>query len=392
MQPHNPNNSYTSPSQANSVSQNSHRKRGVTTSSFLKNLENTPEARERMFLEESLVDNEEESHLARMLSTKLNITRKEIQSYNILQDKPKEDTDFSALPRSLNLMVFGPSGSGKSSLVRTLYTSLNNEFSLPPELASSVVIKGLSSNEGTVNFTKVILKEESNNVVKSGQATFEYNSSGICVYDTRGQIKLDSKEKEAVNLMVEGKVREGAKIENRTFRYAYLLFEFWKKDSELFVEDTFSQEGAKGLKNRPHCLLFVFDGSLEEVPNGEEETAFYRNIIHRCRSRKYFYPQVVLTRVDKLEEKVNSMIVRGKIQPNQKEKVLREMQDVMIENVVQKLGIPRSSVHFIENYHSKHQASSIMIDYYAIKLLQECIVQGDDFIDQNSKKSMCKLI
>jgi hypothetical protein len=36
--------------------------------------------------------------------------------------------------------------------------------------------------------------------------------------------------------------------------------------------------------------LFVFDGSLEEIPNGVEETMFYREIVQRARARGYFYP------------------------------------------------------------------------------------------------------
>lgn len=34
-----------------------------------------------------------------------------------------------------------------------------------------------------------------------------------------------------------------------------------------------------GIGDRPHCLLFVFDGSMDEIPNGPEETMFYREII-----------------------------------------------------------------------------------------------------------------
>lgn len=46
----------------------------------------------------------------------------------------------------------------------------------------------------------------------------------------------------------------------------------------------------KSLKRKPHCLVFVFDGSLDEIPNGEEETNFYKEILVRARDRKYFYP------------------------------------------------------------------------------------------------------
>jgi hypothetical protein len=60
-------------------------------------------------------------------------------------------------------------------------------------------------------------------------------------------------------------------------RYAYLLWEFWKKDTELFPAEIMRSQA--GVREKPHCILLVFDGSLDEIPNGEEETAFYRDII-----------------------------------------------------------------------------------------------------------------
>lgn len=44
------------------------------------------------------------------------------------------------------------------------------------------------------------------------------------------------------------------------------------------------------------------------------------------------------------------MIRRGQALLRDREKLLRELQDIRIESVVSRLGIPRSSVHFIENY------------------------------------------
>ena len=52
-------------------------RKGITTSSFLKKLENG-EASERMFMDESLVGLEEESHLTKMLQKNLQILREEL--------------------------------------------------------------------------------------------------------------------------------------------------------------------------------------------------------------------------------------------------------------------------------------------------------------------------
>ena len=62
------------------------------------------------------------------------------------------------------------------------------------------------------------------------------------------------------------------------------------------------------------------------------------------------YPQIVLTRIDKVEQALVKMY--GKMDEFEKEQRLREIIDLKIESVVLALGISRSSVHFIENYHT----------------------------------------
>lgn len=122
----------------------------------------------------------------------------------------------------------------------------------------------------------------------------------IVVHDTRGQIWMDDKEMAQLNLIIDGKIRDMSQVEQRQYRYAYLLWEFWKRDAELFPTNII-RPGTSNLKTRPHCVVFVFDGSMDEIPNGDEETKFYKDIINLARERKYFYPQVVLTCIDKVE-------------------------------------------------------------------------------------------
>ena len=55
------------------------------------------------------------------------------------------------------------------------------------------------------------------------------------------------------------------------------------------------------MQTKPHSIVFVFDGSMDEIPNSPEEVKFYRDIINRARESKYFYPQIVLTCIDKVE-------------------------------------------------------------------------------------------
>ena len=85
----------------------------------------------------------------------------------------------------------------------------------------------------------------------------------------------------------------------------------------------------------------------------------------------------------------------------EREHKLREVIDTKIEKVVLSLGLPRSSVHFIENYKSSFDLNTVdpenldaddqelfysdldnklTIDYRALRLLHECTTQGESFM------------
>lgn len=98
---------------------------------------------------------------------------------------------------------------------------------------------------------------------------------------------MDEREKAQLNAIIDGKIKDKSLVEQRNYRYAYLLWEFWKRDIDLFPDDIM---GEASLKSKPHCIVFVFDGSMDEIPNSAEETQFYKEIINRAREQKYFYP------------------------------------------------------------------------------------------------------
>jgi hypothetical protein len=77
------------------------------------------------------------------------------------------------------------------------------------------------------------------------------------------------------------------------------------------------------------------------------------------KSLGYFYPQIVLTKVDQVEEKIRNSLKNSNLDPYEIEAKLREAIDMKIEQVVVKLGVPRESVHFIENYHEKSNCIGI---------------------------------
>ena len=128
-----------------------------------------------------------------------------------------------------------------------------------------------------------------------------------------------------------------------------------------------------------------------------------------ARNRGYNFPQVVLTCIDKVEQIMvedEEERLGRKLDDFEREQKLREVIDKKIEKVVLALGIPRSSVHFIENYKSSIDLvnsdpanlsledqelyyadldNQLTIDYRALRLLHECITQGENFIQAGLK-------
>ena len=93
---------------------------------------------------------------------------------------------------------------------------------------------------------------------------------------------MDEREIAQLNLVIRGKITDKSLVEQRNYRYAYLLWEFWKRDTDLFPA-TIIKNQASGLQAKPHCVCFVFDGSMDEIPNGEEEINFYKEILQMAR-------------------------------------------------------------------------------------------------------------
>merc|ERR1719433_1922573 len=200
----------------------------------------------------------------------------------------------AALPPHADILVFGPSGSGKSSLIRTFYMALHKTQRVPPDFAERIIVKDTAMNEGTLKYVSAVIKPAT--VDHRGNTT----SSAIMCHDTRGQIWMDEREQRQLGVILDGNVKDNQLVQQRNYRYARLLWEFWRRDADLFPPEILCRKS--GLNTRPHAVLFVFDGSLEEIPDGDQEAEFYREIIQMVRSKGYLYPQVVLTRIDRVEE------------------------------------------------------------------------------------------
>lgn len=299
--------------------------------------------------------------------------RKQIDQFKILADKKMFlNYNYSSINLSFaNFVLFGPSGSGKSSFIRTLFKSLYATKNLSPDIIDKLIIKDEFENEGTLNFLKMTLKEHTE------------DTTGIRICDTRGHILMNKEEKEQFKLIVEGKVKDNVQVIQSTTRNPFLLWEFWKKDETIFSDDILLKDNPS-LEVIPHTVILVFDGSSEDIIN-PEDVEFYRDLVSICIAKGYVDIHVILTRVDILEE----MIYKRKGQGNKDDvrNMIHSIKDQQIEKVIESLGVKRSNVHFIENYLSEKYDNNIEIDYHVLKTLNDMINSCEQFLLMHFNKN-----
>ena len=314
-----------------------------------------------------LTDSIEANSLSLVKLKQIEDMRQKILNYNLLTEKT---IFFSSSPGSskinrCNVILFGPSGSGKSSFIKLLYRALYNSPILPPDASNKLKIKSRYHNEGTLNFTQLHLVEETD------------NSSGIILCDTRGHFKMNENEKEQFKIILDGKVRDGMLIEQRENRDPFALWEFWKKSSELFPNEIMNPE-EPNMSSIPHAVVFIFDGSSDQIVQ-EEDEKFYKELIVLCKRKGYSSVHVILTRIDVFEKMIfNRNKNISEIERNTK---LNKKKDEKIEEVIQTLGVNRSNIHFLENYHLEGQEkNSVEIDYHILKTMIDILNSAELFM------------
>ena len=188
---------------------------------------------------------------------------------------------------------------------------------------------------------------------------------------------MNENEKEQFKIILDGKVKDGVKVEQRENRDPFALWEFWKKSSELFPNEILNLEEPT-ISSIPHSVVFIFDGSSDEVVQGEDEK-FYKDLVVLCKRKGYTNVQIVLTRIDVFE---NNVFNRNKnISESEKNTKLNKLKDIQIEKVIQTLGVNRSNIHFLENYHLEGQEkNSVEIDYHILKTMIDILNSAELYI------------
>jgi hypothetical protein len=129
--------------------------------------------------------------------------RGRLMEYRVVSNRLNPRYNYADLPNHCDILLFGPSGSGKSSLIRTFYHSLYNTRVLPAEITKSIVVKAEKQNEGTTLYSGITLKPSEVRVQSTPVGKIEYTTSAILLHDTRGQIWMDTKEMAQLDLIIQ---------------------------------------------------------------------------------------------------------------------------------------------------------------------------------------------
>ena len=198
---------------------------------------------------------------------------------------------------------------------------------------------------------------------------------------------MNENEKEQFKIILDGRVKDGVFVEQRNTRDPFALWEFWKKSSELFPNEILNTEEPT-IGTIPHSVVFFFDGSSEEIVQSEDE-AFYKELVYISKRKGYNNIQIVLTRIDVFEKK---FLERNKnLSQSEKNMKLNKLKDIQIERVIQSLGVTRSNIHFLENYHIEGQEkNSVEIDYHILKTMMDILNSAELFmISYIAQKETC---
>ena len=82
--------------------------------------------------------------------------------------------NYDSLPDHADILLFGPAGSGKSSLIRTFVRGLRGERA-EEVMGEDLVIKAKNENEGTTKYTGITVKK--GEIMAPKHASFDLDQS-----------------------------------------------------------------------------------------------------------------------------------------------------------------------------------------------------------------------
>ena len=138
-------------------------------------------------------------------------------------------------------------------------------------------------------------------------------------------------------------------------------------------------------------MIFVFDGSTDQVPATEEDALFYKKSIERAIQRGYSKPFVIITKIDIVESRLRKELAKTDYDEKKKEFCVAEKIDLIISGLSEKLGIAREQIDFIENYTHDNFERNLKIEYYLLKTFKKIVEEGLRYIGSQSKTKYCEI-
>ena len=149
-----------------------------------------------------------------------------------------------------DIVFIGPTGTGKSSLIGSLCRSVTQQEHFPDKIRQT--LNHPDSGHGTLHWLESPLNTVGN----------------IVLQDTRGDQSFDAGERTLHDRALQGFYPDGTLMGN----VAPLSKDWWK-------QRWFWQRGS--LSESPHCVVFVFDGSVEPFLDGES-LVHYKELFKLC--------------------------------------------------------------------------------------------------------------
>lgn len=87
---------------------------------------------------------------------------------------------------------------------------------------------------------------------------------------------------------------------------------------------------------------------------------------------------VVITRIDIFEKQINEKY--KSLNESERNNILNTSKDLKIEKIIEILGIQRSNIYFVENYHSNMDLNLVDIDHQALKILSDLLNACEQYI------------
>ena len=84
--------------------------------------------------------------------------REHISQHRVLPTRNLSRYSYDDVPDHLDILLFGPAGAGKTSLIKTFYRALHQTSAFPRHIESMLTVKDRHANEGTTQYTKVVIK------------------------------------------------------------------------------------------------------------------------------------------------------------------------------------------------------------------------------------------